>query len=59
MLHRRHELLRVRPVPAEFTHEFRTEADVAEKRSKNWLWPTVIFAVGSLGLSIWLMLRIW
>ena len=41
---------------AEFTHEFRTEADVAEKRSKNWLWPTVIFAVGSLGLSIWLML---
>ena len=41
---------------AEFTHEFRTEAEAARKRSRWWLGPTVIFAVCALGLSILLML---
>ena len=40
---------------AEFTHEFREEAQAAVKRSKSWLWPTVLFAVLALGLSCWVM----
>ncbi len=40
---------------AEFTYEFRDEAEAAEKRGKRWLWPTGIFAAASLGLAIALM----
>ena len=36
---------------AEFTHEFRREAETAEKRGKWWLVPTGIFAASSLGLA--------
>ena len=41
---------------AEFTHEFRKEADTVEKRSKCWLLPTGIFSVCALALSVSLML---
>ena len=41
---------------AEFTHEFRKEADAVEKRSKHWLWPTVILSACALALSVLLML---
>ena len=41
---------------AEFTHEFRKEAVAVEKRSKRWLWPTGIFSVLALALSVSLML---
>ena len=36
---------------AEFTHEFRRQAEEAEKRGKRWLWPTVISAAAALGLA--------
>jgi len=41
---------------AEFTHEFRKEADAVEKRSKHWLWPTGTFSACALALSVLLML---
>lgn len=40
---------------AEFTHEFREEAKYLERRSKSWLWPTSIFTVLALILSVSLM----
>lgn len=40
---------------ATFTHEFREEAVAVEKRSKCWLWPTGIFSVLALALSVLLM----
>ena len=40
---------------AEFTHEFRREAEAAEKRGKRWLVPTVISAVFAWGLAVALM----
>ena len=40
---------------AEFTHEFRREAEAAEKRGKRWLWPTGIFAAFALGIAVALM----
>lgn len=40
---------------AEFTHEFRSEAENVEKRSKLWLGPTVIFASLALAISISVM----
>ncbi len=40
---------------AEFTHEFRRQAEEAEKRGKRWLWPTVISAALALGLAVALM----
>lgn len=43
---------------AEFTHEFRQEAAVVEKRSKSWLWPAGIFAMFALILSGSLMLGV-
>ncbi len=43
---------------AEFTHEFRQEAAVVEKRSKTWLWPAGVFAALALILSGSLMLGV-
>ena len=40
---------------AEFTREFREEADAVEKRSKRWLWPTGVFSACALALSVLLM----
>lgn len=40
---------------AEFTHEFRAEAEAAKRRSWYWLGSTAFFAVCALGLSIYLM----
>lgn len=40
---------------AEFTDEFRKEADVRERRSKRWLWLTGFFSLCALGLSIAVM----
>lgn len=40
---------------AEFTHEFREEAKSMEKRGRHWLWPTAIFAISALALSVSLM----
>ena len=40
---------------AKFTHEFREEAVAVEKRSKCWLWPTGIFSVLALAISVLLM----
>ena len=37
---------------AEFTHEFRDEAALLEKRGKTWLLPTCVFALLALILSI-------
>lgn len=36
---------------AEFTHEFRRESEIVEKRAKIWLWPTAILALIALTLS--------
>lgn len=36
---------------AEFTHEFRRESEIVEKRAKIWLWPTAILAFVALTLS--------
>ncbi len=36
---------------AEFTHEFRSEAENVEKRSKRWLWATGFFAASAFILS--------
>ena len=43
---------------AEFTHEFREEAIAVEKRSKRWLWPTGIFSVLALVLSVLLIFEL-
>ena len=40
---------------AEFTDEFRKEADAREKRSIYWIWPTAIFSGSALLLSIAVM----
>ena len=40
---------------AEFTHEFRKEAEAAEKRGKLWLLPACGFALLALGLSFLLI----
>ena len=36
---------------AEFTHEFRRESEIVEKRAKIWLWPTAILSLIALTLS--------
>ena len=36
---------------AEFTHEFRTEAEIVERRGRIWLLPTCIFSVAALLLA--------
>ena len=40
---------------AEFTHEFREEARSMERRGKCWLYPTAIFAISALILSVTIM----
>ena len=37
---------------AEFTHEFRRESEIVEKRARIWLWPTAIFSSVALVLSL-------
>lgn len=37
---------------AQFTHEFRRESEIVEKRARAWLWPTAIFSSLALILSI-------
>ena len=40
---------------AEFTHEFREEATVGERRSRKWLWVTAILSALALALAVVLM----
>ena len=40
---------------AEFTHEFREESKLMEKRGQHWLFPTAALAISALALSVSLM----